>query len=263
MNMKCMRCNCEKFYLDVDAQKVSCSSCGFYFDMKMLVPDSATQKEQEASEPEAMSVLLDKLDSNHSGDFEIIGGVLTAYKGKDVDVVVPEGVLEIGVRTFMKMTQIRSVCLPESLKIIRREAFWGCTNLQRINIPGSVELIEDSVIRLHDRDDEGYVHVSQYRKSRCFWGCVNLAEIIYDRDTLSPYPFQGTLYFQNQKAALIEREKTMIKDGKCPKCGNKINRFFKYCKDCDINWNPLVSKQWGVTRLDIYIDYSLQGDYWI
>lgn len=254
MNMKCMRCNCEKFYLDVDAQKVSCSSCGFYFDMKMLVPDNAIQKEQKAPEPADMSVLPDKLDSNRSDDFEIIGGVLTAYKGKDVDVVVPDGVLEIGTQAFKDMSQIRSIYLPEGVRYIRREAFWGCKNLCRITIPTSVEEFEYSLIRYHTTDSDGAKNIRNDKKSRCFWGCVNLMEIVHGWPDLYLQTFEGTAYVENRKKS--------IKDGKCPQCGEKLSHIWKKCDNCKKYWNELAVGGWGTVVRDFSPAYNIQGEYW-
>lgn len=83
-------------------------------------------------------------------DFEIENGVLTEYQGKDVDVIVPEGVREIGEGAFwrcdvesVRLPQgIRAIRLPEGLKRIEADCFSG-TELTEIVIPEGVRVIRD------------------------------------------------------------------------------------------------------------------------
>ena len=74
-------------------------------------------------------------------DFEIENGVLTEYQGEDVDVIVPEGVREIGEGAFWRC-DVESVRLPQGIRAIRSEAFMNCRSLRRINLPESVRTIE-------------------------------------------------------------------------------------------------------------------------
>lgn len=74
-------------------------------------------------------------------DFEIENGVLTEYQGKDVDVIVPEGVREIGEGAFWRC-DVESVRLPQGIRAIRSGAFMNCRSLRRINLPESVRTIE-------------------------------------------------------------------------------------------------------------------------
>ena len=76
-------------------------------------------------------------------DFEITGGVLKKYNGEDIDVIVPDNVLEIGTSAFEKL-QIRSVQLPRGLKEIDCQAFFGCENLASVSIPQGTKSIDDS-----------------------------------------------------------------------------------------------------------------------
>lgn len=74
-------------------------------------------------------------------DFEIENGVLTEYQGEDMDVIVPEGVREIGEGAFWRC-DVESVRLPQGIRAIRSEAFMNCRSLRRINLPESVRTIE-------------------------------------------------------------------------------------------------------------------------
>lgn len=74
-------------------------------------------------------------------DFEIENGVLTEYQGEDVDVIVPEGVREIGEGAFWRC-DVESVRLQQGIRAIRSGAFMNCRSLRRINLPESVRTIE-------------------------------------------------------------------------------------------------------------------------
>lgn len=57
------------------------------------------------------------------------------------EVVIEEGVTEIGVDAFSVCTSLEKVTLPESLQKIGEKAFSYCTSLKTINIPDSVNAI--------------------------------------------------------------------------------------------------------------------------
>lgn len=57
------------------------------------------------------------------------------------EVVIEEGVTEIGVDAFSVCTSLEKVTLPESLQKIGEKAFSYCTSLKTINIPDSVNVI--------------------------------------------------------------------------------------------------------------------------
>ena len=76
---------------------------------------------------------------SNTDDFVIENGVLKKYIGPGGDVVVPEGVTEIGYRAFEgdyfgESTPIESVTLPASVVRIEESAFELCT-LKRITMP--------------------------------------------------------------------------------------------------------------------------------
>lgn len=75
---------------------------------------------------------------NH--DFEIINGVLIKYKGKEENVVIPDGVTEIDHGAFNKC-YMSSVRIPEGVTTIRRMAFYDC-RMKGIIFPQSLTIIE-------------------------------------------------------------------------------------------------------------------------
>jgi hypothetical protein len=67
------------------------------------------------------------------GDFEIENGVLTGYRGRVAEVVVPADVTAIGEGAFSG-SGIRSVTLPANLTRIGEWAFYGCESLTAIRV---------------------------------------------------------------------------------------------------------------------------------
>ena len=75
---------------------------------------------------------------SNANDFVIENGVLTKYVGSGGDVVIPEGVNEIGAAAFYMCRWLNTVVVPENVATIGRQAFHGCTSLKCITIPNSV-----------------------------------------------------------------------------------------------------------------------------
>jgi hypothetical protein len=67
----------------------------------------------------------------HIEDFAFTGTGLTS-------VVIPGGVVSIGVTAFLNCTELKSVVLPNSITAIKNGVFGGCTNLETITLPKSV-----------------------------------------------------------------------------------------------------------------------------
>lgn len=108
---------------------------------------------------------LVKESISDEGDFEIEDGVLVKYHGNGEDVVIPNGVVEIGFEAFRNCYSVNSVTIPNSMKCIgeyafigcyltsvtipnsvtkiRNHAFQNCTNLRSVTIPNSVKYIGD------------------------------------------------------------------------------------------------------------------------
>ena len=82
-------------------------------------------------------------EEEESNDFAINSdGTLTAYFGTDRNVVVPDGVKQIG-RVFAGNSRITRIVLPEGLEKIDNKAFDGCLVLDEIVVPNSVETISE------------------------------------------------------------------------------------------------------------------------
>lgn len=73
------------------------------------------------------------------------GAVASApWQGETIKkLVIEEGITDLGDVKFQYNSQLGSVELPSSLKVIPSYCFYNCTSLKEINIPAGVESIED------------------------------------------------------------------------------------------------------------------------
>ena len=76
-------------------------------------------------------------------EFIVESTVLVAYKGTDEHVEIPVGITKIESGAFWNNCSIRSVILPDTVKIIGGDAFVYCESLESVNIPPSVYDIGD------------------------------------------------------------------------------------------------------------------------
>lgn len=82
--------------------------------------------------------------SNASGDFVIDEeGTLTKYNGFDKNIVIPDGVKEIGYGVF-RGYDIETVVIPEGVTSIGGSAFRGCDKLKSVSLPDSLTSIGHS-----------------------------------------------------------------------------------------------------------------------
>lgn len=73
--------------------------------------------------------------------FHIEDGILVAYTGREVEVIVPKQVHTIGEGAFKACVSLKRVVLPSGLKRIMDGAFKGCRMLEEVEIPEGVSYI--------------------------------------------------------------------------------------------------------------------------
>lgn len=75
---------------------------------------------------------------SNASDFIIVNGVLKKYTGPGGDVVIPEGVTEIGNWAFADCERLASVVFPDSVTSIGMSAFNGCNSMKTVKLPKQV-----------------------------------------------------------------------------------------------------------------------------
>lgn len=112
----------------------------------LYIPDSVESIELGALDN---SLYLNKWKSVEDGNnFLILGdNILVAYKGISDNVVIPEGVKQIGAGCFEGNTKLKSVTIPQTVKKINEDAFNGCIKLSNVELPNMLESIEDRAFK--------------------------------------------------------------------------------------------------------------------
>ena len=130
-------------------------------------------------------------------DFVIENGYLVEYKGKDKNVVIPDGVVGIMPYVFSENEYVESVSIPDSVVEIYNEAFEECPNLCSVNLPKNL-----SVIRI-----------------AAFAGCKNLQEITLPKNLkkIFTHAFAGC---KNLSKVNIESDSLFIDDDAFIGCDN-------------------------------------------
>ena len=70
--------------------------------------------------------------------------VLTAYRGTEKSVTVPDNIEVVGEYAFSGNKSIETIVLPNSITTIEMSAFEDCVNLKSINLPNGLTTIETS-----------------------------------------------------------------------------------------------------------------------
>jgi len=80
-------------------------------------------------------------------EFNIYDGVLGSYYGPGGDIVIPEGVTEIGDLAFSGRSDITSIFVPTGVEKIGKCAFEICSGLTRVVIPDGAKKIGEGAFR--------------------------------------------------------------------------------------------------------------------
>lgn len=80
-------------------------------------------------------------------DFVIENNVLVKYTGQEAQVVIPQGVTEIGERAFCDCTSLEKLTIGGHVKTLKEHAFHGCTNLKTLVLEEGVKTIKYQAFR--------------------------------------------------------------------------------------------------------------------
>ncbi len=82
-----------------------------------------------------------KKELDFAKNFAIKNGILRNYVGTDTEVIIPDGIAEIGEAAFKDQNEIVRIVIPDSVVKIGEKAFCGCYQLKECKIPDSVKFI--------------------------------------------------------------------------------------------------------------------------
>ncbi|MBQ8215042.1 MAG: leucine-rich repeat domain-containing protein [Clostridia bacterium] len=151
------------------------------------------------------------------------GGVICLDGEPIVDLVIPEGVTEIGASCFKNCTSIKKVSFPEGLAVIGEQAFYGCTALEELTLPATAAQVKSSAFAKctslkEVRAEEGVASISMHAfngctalervslpnsvtaiSTSCFEGCSALKSLTFGKETksISRNAFKGCTALTN------------------------------------------------------------------
>ena len=148
--------------------------------------------------------------------FDIKDGVLVKYikKRGETEVVIPDGVKEIGHNAFDECKSLTSVIIPDGVISIGDSAFWGCSGLTSITIPNSVIKIGRSAFeRCKSLTSVTIPDSVTSIGSEAFKWCGKLESVLIP-DSITEVggdPFSDTPFYKNDNRELIVYGKVLYR----------------------------------------------------
>lgn len=145
--------------------------------------------------------------------------VLTAYRGDDEHVTIPDTVQVIGRHAFLKCRSLRSLTVPAGVSCIRSEAFHCCDRLQKLQLSEGLKEIQSRAFWYCSALTEVTFPASmQLIGSRAFECCSSLKEItlLNPATSVDEYAFNETPYW-NRLLKEAARCGTGADRHQCPK----------------------------------------------
>lgn len=98
------------------------------------------------------------------------------------EVILPEGIVEIGLRAFGLCTGLKKINLPESLREIGSEAFYYCGSLKTVRIPKNVRFIAPQAFGDCEQLSEVILPEGlEVIGKGAFWACIRLEKVLPER----------------------------------------------------------------------------------
>ena len=145
-----------------------------------------------------VSLFPEETDMVEAELFTIKNHVLERYHGSGGVVVVPEGVYAIGREAFYDCTTLTRVTLPGSLRRIGMLAFAGCSGLTSVELPEGLEWIEGSAFIFCTALTHVVLPGSLWRmEDNAFRGCAALADVEVSLQNRYYYSVNGVLFDGN------------------------------------------------------------------
>ena len=112
-----------------------------------------------------------------SDGFVVEDGVLVEYSGSGGEIVIPNGVVEIGSCVFYNKDDITNIVFPESLTRIQMQAFLDCDGITTLSFPDSLEMIGQNAFQDCDNIEAVKFPENIEIKDSAFWNCIGIKEL--------------------------------------------------------------------------------------
>lgn len=170
ISAKCTNCGAN---LEVDNTKEAaiCSYCGSAYVVEKAVNYYNTTNNITAN--------VVNVYGGNSADFVIRAGELVKYNGASTKVYIPNTVRIIGSQAFYGCGGLESVVIPDSVTLIQGSAFEFCSSLKEITIPNSITVIGDCAFAYCDNLTEIMLPDSIVTLgARAFYKCLSLKKVV-------------------------------------------------------------------------------------
>lgn len=147
-------------------------------DALKLVLETLQHVKAHTGEARYIAKLIESLPPDTMRRLVIQGEVIEKCADHGKEIVVPEGVVEIGDYAFKECLQLEHVRLPDSLKRVGDQAFRGCIRLRTVTLGENVKYVGHSAFR--DCVRLGRVSIENPEAvlaGRSFENCASLTEI--------------------------------------------------------------------------------------
>ena len=158
-----------------------------------------------------------KLDINGTltiqGTGDMCSGIAfpwSEYSRNVTDIIIQKGVTSIGECAFLDFTVLKSVTIPEGMKRIDKDAFYGCSSLTDITLPDSVTVVGQNAFYFckalqNIRLSSGLNTINAY----AFYGCQALKSITIPNSvtTIGSHAFDSC---ENLQTVLLSDNVTSI-----------------------------------------------------
>ena len=130
--------------------------------------------------------------------------------GKIEEIVVEEGITNIGCRAFYGCVNVKTISLPETITNIEEKAFEGCNNLEKIEIPNSVTQMDANAFTGCIKLREIAMPTAMAVDKTAFTNCKNLHQVTLKNTGTMPAYEKGETPWYGSKDTL---EKVVLEDG--------------------------------------------------
>lgn len=138
-------------------------------------------------------------------------------------VAIPSSVRVIGCNAFAYCTSLKEIIIPEGVDEIGCDAFWGCSSLVSITIPKTVKILASEEDALYD---ELY--------DETFGKCISLESIVVDSDNEYFTSVDGVLFTKDMETLLQYPSGKKDKHYVVPEGVEEIGESaFYYCKNLE------------------------------
>lgn len=171
--------------------------------------------------------------------YQCFNSLVGNRKGTLEEIILPEGIEEIGWQAFYGAKKVKNIVLPSTLKIIGDQAFTECASLSTINFPDGLESIGEYALKGTMIETLDLSNTKATISKESFAGCLNLTSVILNDaiTTIPPSAFYGC---KNLKDVTIPDsvtsiggrafQKTAIESIVLPTSLKKINEYSAFAE---------------------------------